>query len=117
MSYGVWKKRGKGWSSFEIDGCDDWRWDRIPESRRKHLRKRAMKEGMNFPLGLDPSYVVWYIGQIDRGRTVVSVNTMSDHCLYIAFRGEEEKEKALRANGSLNLKGERIPLVDDRLFT
>lgn len=108
MSYGVWKKRGKDWSSFEIDGCDDWRWERMPEGRRNHLRKRAREEGMGHPEWLDPSYVVWYVGQKDRGRTVVSVNTMGDHNLYIAFRGEEAKEKALRANGYLDTQGNRV---------
>lgn len=107
MSYGVWKKRGKGWSSFEIDGCDDWRWDQMPESRSRHLKKRARRIGLDADWS-DPSYVVWHLGQHVRGRRVEQVRTNSDHALYISYADEDSKEKALRANGYLTVDGKRM---------
>lgn len=111
MSYGVWKKRGKNWSSFELDGCDSWRWKRMPEFRVRILESQARKAGLcRFSVrDLDPSYVVWHLGQLDRCRYVVEVNTRSCHALWIAFTDEASKAAALKANGFLTVEGDRIP--------
>ena len=108
MSYGVWKKRGKDWSSFEIDGCDEWRWDRMPEFRRRILQKKALELGLSRPSWEDPNFVVWFIGQHDRNRKVVEVATNSDHALWIGYRNEAALQAALAANGYRNVEGERL---------
>jgi hypothetical protein len=108
MSYGIWKKRGKDWSTFEIDGCDDWRWRKMPESRQRYLQKRARELGLRSPSWEDPSFVVWFIGQCDRGRNVGQVHTQSDHALWIGFRNEAALQAALAAHGYRNLDGERL---------
>jgi hypothetical protein len=109
MSYGIWKKRGKNWSSFELDGCDDWKWDRMPEFRRRILLKKAREAGIcHSTWGTDPAYAVWHLGQLDRNRTVEEVATNSCHALWISYRNEEGKAAALRANGFLTVEGERI---------
>jgi hypothetical protein len=108
MSYGIWKKRGKDWSSFEIDGCDDWRWERMPEWKQKMLQKKAADLGLHRARWEDPNFVVWFIGQHDRCRTVREVATNSCHALWIGFRNEAALQAALTANGYRNLEGERI---------
>lgn len=110
MSYGVWKKRGKNWSSFELDGCDSWRWDKMPEFRRRILQKKAWEAGLGSYGGvrdLDPAYVVWHLGQLDRHRTVEEVDTRSCHALWVSYRNDEAKAAALAANGFLTVEGER----------
>lgn len=107
MSYGVWRKRGKGWSSFEIDGNDDWRWSRMPEARRKSLLRRASEYGLHNADWDDPSYIVWRIGQLDKGRTVVEVRTGGDHALFVAYTDDASKAAALAAHGYVNAEGER----------
>lgn len=102
MSYGIWKRRGKDWSSFEIDGCDDWRWGRMPERKQETLQAKASKLGLYQPRWHDPSFVVWFVGQRDRGRSVREVNTRSDHALWIAFEDESALQSALNAHGYAN---------------
>ncbi len=99
MSYGIWKKRGKGWSSFELDGCDDWKWQRMPEARRNYLLRKAREAGLNGASYHDPAFVVWYVGQRDRGRVVVGVDTKSDHALWIAYADDQARAAAAAANG------------------
>jgi hypothetical protein len=111
MSYGIWKKRGKNWSSFELDGCDSWRWDKMPEFKQRILQKKAREAGIGGYWGardMDPSYVIWHLGQLDRGRIVEEVNTRSCHALWISYRNDEAKAAALLANRFVNVEGERI---------
>lgn len=115
MSYGVWKKRGKGWSSFEIDGSDQWSdqwgWGQMPAVRAKSIQKRACVQGWTSEWTLDhqdASYVVWRVGQHERGRQVSEVCTGGDHRLFISYSDDQSKEKALRANGYLDVNGKRI---------
>jgi hypothetical protein len=83
----------------------------MPEFRQRILKKKAIEAGICGYWGvrdLDPSYVVWHLGQLDRNRTVVEVNTRSCHALWVSFRNEEAKAAALLANGFVNAEGERV---------
>jgi hypothetical protein len=108
MSYGIWRKRGKDWSSFELDGCDEWRWRKMPEFRARILEKQARELGLRCPTWEDPNFVVWFIGQHKRGREVRQVETLSDHRLWVGYRGEASLQSALAAHGYRNLQGESI---------
>lgn len=56
MSYGVWKKHGKGWSSIEIDG---------------------MQQD-------DPYLLRWTASQKKKGFSLYQLVTNSDHCQFFA---------------------------------
>lgn len=90
MSYGVWNKRGKGWSSIEIDGAGstEYQWETLGEEKAKKLRSDARKLGINthssYEAG-DYNFVRWAINQRKKGWKVYSVNTQSDHSLWVAI--------------------------------
>ncbi|MGA0336713.1 MAG: hypothetical protein ACO3LD_10705 [Luminiphilus sp.] len=108
MSYGIWRKRGKDWASFELDGCDSWRWRKIPETKRRKIQSKALKLGVLWPESHDPSFVVWFVGQRDKWRTVREVNTRGDHRLWISHENESALAAALNALGYASINGDRL---------
>lgn len=100
MSYGIWKTRGNGWSGFELDGWDTRRWstyyyfrpegatenERREERRLARLVKDAEFYGVSDnPRDEDYSFIVWAVGQAKKNRTIESLDTGSDHSLWIAY--------------------------------
>ncbi len=98
MSYGVWNKRGKGWSSIEIDGAGstEYFWE-IGEEKAKKVRSDARKLGINIHASYeagDFNFVRWAINQRKKGWKIYSVNTQSDHSLWIAVEDDKFLESA-----------------------
>ena len=66
------------------------------------------KLGLYQPRRQDPSFVVWFVGQRDKGRSVKEVDTRSDHALWIGYRNESALQSAINAHGYANLAGDRL---------
>jgi hypothetical protein len=113
MSYGVWKQRGKNWSSIEIDGAgNDAEYqfrsyaERYGESLAKCLKTTAQRHGVPCSTSLwagdvhdDFHFIRWATSQLKRGWTVYECDTSSDHSLWFSFKDEAGKNAALKAFG------------------
>jgi hypothetical protein len=113
MSYGVWDKRGKGWSSIEIDGAGstEYQWEILGEEKAKKMRSDARKLCINTCgsyAGDDFNFLRWAINQRKKGWRIYSVDTQSDHCLWIAL---EDDRFLVSAKGVLGHKLEGKELV------
>lgn len=118
MSYGVWKKRGKGWSSIEIDGAGNgasYQWEdysrRYGESLAKLLKKQARNLGIPCSLSLhmddatdDFYFIRWAVSQLKRGWQMVECDTGCEHSLWISYIDDESLAKAKEALGALAQK-------------
>lgn len=124
MSYGVWKKRGKNWSSIEIDGAGrdaSYQFEeysrRYGESLAKCLKKAAQNLGIpcSTSLWADDAYddfyfLRWATSQLKRGWEVYEADTGSEHSLWFSFKGEEGKAAALKALGDGLLSCKPLPM-------
>lgn len=98
MSYGVWRKRGEGWSSIEIDSAGRdarYQWQDYADTYGEHAavsRKRNFaKQGLGCGYNLwdcyvhdDFHYLSWASNQLKKGWHIHEVDTESDHSLWIA---------------------------------
>jgi hypothetical protein len=113
MSYGVWRERGKGWSSIEIDGAGrdaDRQWSQYADKNGKEMAKATKERARSKGLGCDRSiygndceddyyYIVWGLNQLRKRRTIYAVPTGSEHSLWLAVDNRETIETALEKLG------------------
>ena len=93
MSYGVWRKRGKGWSSIEIDSpWNETMYDleRYNPERYKSLKSQTGADGED-----NPHYAQWSYGQERKGRTIEHLPTDGEHGISVAFDNEEARAVAM----------------------
>lgn len=114
MSYGVWKKRGKGWSSIEIDGAGRdacYQWESYAKKYGKNFAEMAKKTARSLGVQCSTSlysengeddfhYVRWATSQLKRKWKIVSCETGGDHSLWISYENEEGLKRAMEAFGS-----------------
>lgn len=99
MSYGIWKKRGQGWSSIEIDGIEnsvDWLYDyedKHGEKARENLEYKIRDANIHYKG--DKNYVTWALTQRKKGYDIMELDQGSDHGLWIAYADENAKNAAL----------------------
>ena len=99
MSYGIWKKRGRGWSSIEIDGMENdttWLYEyeaKHGEQARKNLEYKIRNACIEYEG--DKNYVTWALGQRKKGYNIMELDQGSEHGLWIAYADENAKNDAL----------------------
>lgn len=95
MSYGVWRKRGKGWSSIEIDSPWNYTFYDLEDCDEKAYKALKSKTGC---YGEDnPHHAQWDYGQKRKGRKFVYLPTGGEHKLTIAYDDDEAYARALVA--------------------
>ena len=99
MSYGIWRKRGQGWSSIEIDGLEDsvgWLYD-YEEKHGKQARENLQDKIKDAHIEYegDKNYVTWALGQRKKGYNIMELDQGSEHGLWIAYADENAKNAAL----------------------
>jgi purine nucleoside permease len=93
MSYGVWRKRGKGWSSIEIDSPWNYTfYDLESYDENKAKRLRAKTESFYSD---NPHYAQWSYGQESKGRTIEHIDSGGEHSISIAYNNENARRLAL----------------------
>lgn len=127
MSYGVWKKRGKGWRSIEIDGAGNdafYQWQdysrRYSENSAKALKKKARNLGVPCSLSLlteypvdDINFIRWAIAQLKRGWLMAQCDTGCEHSLWISYADDESLAKAKEALGAMAQKTNSFRFKED----
>lgn len=89
MSYGVWRKRGKGWSSIEVDS--PWNYDFYDLESRNESSFNALKSNMkNQEIGRydchnNPHIAQWMVGQSKKNRIIRELPTGGEHVLLYSF--------------------------------
>jgi len=113
MSYGVWTKRGKGWSSIEIDGAGrdaQYQWERHANKYGENFATLMKRTARNLGVGCSTSlfsenpqddfyYVRWAASQLKRNWNIVACDTGSEHYLWISYDNEEGLKKAMAVLG------------------
>ena len=87
MSYGVWKNRGKGWSSIEVDSpWNSTLYDlkRVNERAARRLEADCEREGVSED---NPHIARWLCGQQAKNRTITDGHYFGggEHVTYIAY--------------------------------
>lgn len=103
MSYGVWKKRGKGWASIEIDSpwnCKVYELERYEPQKLERLKKDAERQDLYCDeYYSNPHQLRWEIGQSKKGRKVASWHVGGgEHQTWFAYDDIEALKAALIAN-------------------
>lgn len=119
MSYGIWRKRGQGWSSIEIDGAGrDARrqWaeyarnygESIAESKKRGYCKQRLKCSPALDsdyLHDDFYYLQWASNQKKKGWTLYEMESRGDHTMWIAVAPNGSIQEAMKA---LNLPEDTV---------
>ena len=104
MSYGVWKRRGKGWSSIEVDspgnGASLYDLQDMDPVRYKNLIYRLNRAGLQYSHMDDYNQLAWEQGQITRypSRGIRSFSR-SDHSVMIASDDKDVMAQAMKTLG------------------
>jgi hypothetical protein len=103
MSYGIWRRRGKGWCSIEIDspgnsGCSvqDAQWDKSKMLTVTLLESGCDEYGVEFNGDRDFKQVQWELGQRKNQpqRSIVTYSN-GEHQTMIAADNDEALTAAL----------------------
>jgi hypothetical protein len=93
MSYGVWRKRGKGWASIEIDSPWNYTFYDLEQwnpNSYKALKSKTGEDGLS-----NPHYCQWEHTQNKHCRQIVDLPTGGEHTLTVAFDDDEAYARAL----------------------
>lgn len=102
MSYGIWRKSGRGWSTIEIDTPGnrgerlfDLKFDSPVSFRILHSQLRS--SSLRWSEDDDYHYLRWRIGQEKKRRKVVNFCPGGgEHIIWIAYETEVALQEALR---------------------
>lgn len=116
MSYGVWKKRGDGWATLEIDtpsNRDFWDMERNNPAKLNRLRKDCENVGIYFDTYYcDPNQLRWECTQKKKGLTVIDWNIGGgEHHTWIAYDGSRYALLQALMKGTHADKEERARIV------
>lgn len=94
MSYGVWRRHGKGWSSIEIDS--PWNYDMFNlQSYNEAAYERLIKRP-DVDYSDNPHEIQWSDTQKRKGWAIEEMPTGGEHVLYIAYKDIESRERAIQ---------------------
>lgn len=94
MSYGVWRKRGKGWSSIEIDS--PWNYTFHDMADRDDKKATSLKRRIGCSYNDNPHYGQWSYTQEKNGRQIIDLPTDGEHTLSVAYDDAESLQFALK---------------------
>jgi hypothetical protein len=101
MSYGVWRRRGKGWSSIEVDS--PWNYDFYNLEERSESSFNVLKSNMKsqelskMDCFDNPHIAQWMVGQRKKKRLIRELPTGGEHVLLYSFDmwDRDSEQKAL----------------------
>jgi hypothetical protein len=125
MSYGVWKKRGKNWSSIVIDGMGrdaTWQWEQYANWHGKPAAESKKRSYQKLGLGCGASiydsscrddyyWLQWAANQKKKGFVLYEVLTGSDHAEFFAVprdAGEAEIADVLQKLNRVDKQIQRL---------
>ena len=111
MSYGIWRNRGNGWSSIEIDSPgigarQAWMWYASIKGEKKAVAKKKsyIRQGLGcseylFSDGVydDTNFLTWASNQVRKGWHIHELDTGTEHFIWLAVADNSKIPQALES--------------------